>query len=81
MLVTNGDTTVTPWQSQFLPAGPNVPNYLLQDLCPNVKADHVSITLNIVFLQVVQDFLAGKTTPIVCSASDTTPVPLHQYVA
>lgn len=81
VLVTNGDTTVTPWQSQFLPAGPNVQNYLLQDLCPNVKADHVSITLNIVFLQVVQDFLAGKTTPIVCSASDTTPVPLHQYAA
>lgn len=81
VLATTGDTTVTPWQSQFLSAGPNVQNYLLQDLCPKAKADHVGITLNIVFLQVVQDFLAGKMTPIVCSVSNTTPVALHQYVA
>ena len=80
VLATTGDTTVTPWQSQFLSAGPNVQNYLLQDLCPKAKADHVGITLNIEFLQVVQDFLAGKMTPIVCSVSDTTPVALHQYV-
>ncbi|MDG4862500.1 alpha/beta fold hydrolase [Streptomyces sp. T-3] len=38
-IVTNKDSVITPWKSQYL-EGPNVKNYLLQDVCKDNFAQH-----------------------------------------
>src|SRR4051794_8075108 len=48
---TRNDEVVTPYQSEFLPAGDRVTNVLLQDLCPTDPTDHVGIPYDPVALQ------------------------------
>lgn len=67
VLATKADTTVTPVDSQFLPAAPNVTNVLLEDVCPDVSTAHATIPFNYAFIQMVENFLGNQQKPIVCS--------------
>jgi len=43
VIATQFDEIVTPWSSAFLPAGPNVTNLLLQDVCPVDFSGHIGL--------------------------------------
>ena len=43
VISTQFDEIVTPWQSSFLPSGPNVTNLRLQDVCPVDFSGHIGL--------------------------------------
>ncbi|WP_158847881.1 esterase/lipase family protein [Saccharothrix deserti] len=71
VIITNRDIVVSPYRSSFLPAGPNVRNTLLQDVCPHERADHVDITYSAVATRLVLNALdPGSAVPPDCGRRD-----------
>ncbi|HHY08160.1 MAG TPA: alpha/beta fold hydrolase [Corynebacteriales bacterium] len=67
VIATRYDEMVTPVKSQFLPAGPNVKNYLLQEMCPQAFATHGTMAMHPVVFQLLENVLGDADYPIRCS--------------
>lgn len=67
VISTRYDEMVTPVKSQFLPAGPNVKNYLLQKMCPQAFATHGTMAMHPVVFQLLENVLGNANYPIRCS--------------
>lgn len=70
VIATKDDLTVVPYQSQFLPPGPNVKNFLLQKGCDTVMT-HFGIAFDQRALGMVVNLLNDKQDPVVCIKKTT----------
>lgn len=66
VIATIYDEMVTPVPRQFLPAAPNVRNYLLQAMCPLSYASHGSMAEHPVVFQLLENVLGDNHYPIRC---------------
>ncbi|MFE9449985.1 esterase/lipase family protein [Streptomyces sp. NPDC006739] len=72
VIATRYDEVVTPYQHQFLAAGPGatVRNITIQDICPQDKSEHVSIAYDTNALQLVGNALdPAQAQPVQCGIS------------